>query len=436
MNRCTLAPLLCLIFACSSYAEEGSDDVLDSDPTVKKETLNDSPDETDERRHDEAALDEDPEAQRRSKARIAAENAAQAAAAGLAPAPDEGKKRSLELYSSIRVHAINTFDVNGNRTDKVSDGNSRLGMRGDWQYRPGWWVMGRFEAGFDLVDQFSTRGSLFGEGGMTERLMFAGFQSDKLTLVYGRNWSPYYKVAGMTDRFAIFGGSASGAYNAGTTGNATGTGRADDVFQARVYIDKKEWGAVLKPFNLNLQYQLDQGIPGVANERYAYGYSASAILETQKEFSLGLAYNRSHVQDPQHPAIAAAGIDGDATAFAISSRVYGDRWYASVLYSRLNNMELTDRGQYYDAQGLEVYAQWEVKDNWWLIGGGNWLEPQSDDPEAGLIRVKYYVLGGRYSFDSFNRMVYVEYRIDKSRLFDGTPGKDEFTFGVRWDFGH
>ena len=52
-----------------------------------------------------------------------------------------------------------------------------------------------------------------------------------------------------------------------------------------------------------------------------------------------------------------------------------------------------------------------------------------------MYRVRYVVLGGRYSFDSFKRMAYVEYRIDEGRRFDGGRNKDELTIGVRWDFG-
>ena len=63
------------------------------------------------------------------------------------------------------------------------------------------------------------------------------------------------------------------------------------------------------------------------------------------------------------------------------------------------------------------------------------LEPDSEDPDAGQYRVRYAVLGGRYSFDSFRRMLYVEYRLDDGRSFDGRSLQDELTFGVRWDFG-
>jgi hypothetical protein len=71
-----------------------------------------------------------------------------------------------------------------------------------------------------------------------------------------------------------------------------------------------------------------------------------------------------------------------------------------------------------------------------LVGGGNWLKPYDDDPEAGHFEKAYWVLRLRYTLDSFNRMLYAEYRIDYGTLYDGTPRKNELTLGFRWDFGH
>ena len=153
------------------------------------------------------------------------------------------------------------------------------------------------------------------------------------------------------------------------------------------------------------------------------------------KYGVGLAYNRAAIPDLPEAQLSATGIDGDATALAVSTRAFGDRWYASLLYTRLENMEVTNEGKYFNGQGLELYGQWEFRKNWWLIGGLNWLEPD-DDADAGAYRVKYAVIGGRYSLRSFERMLYVEYRIDDGLLVDGTPGKDEITFGIRWDFGN
>ena len=377
-----------------------------------------------ERRADEASLAEDPEEQRRARGQQES------------PAADDTPFK-IDTYSSIRVHAINTFNLDSDkRTDKISDGNSRFGFRADYNLPRNWEIIGRAEFGIDLVERFSTRGKTDGDGGLTDRLFFIGVDHEYFAMSYGRNWSAYYKVAGITDRFAIFGGSASGTYNAGTGGENMGTGRAPNLLQARVYVDGKGWLPGLKPFNLNLQYQQGQAIPGVPDEKFEHSYGASAWLEGENELGIGIAYNRAVIPDLQRPGIVAAGIDDDASALAIATRAFGDRWYVGVLYSRLENMEATEQGRYYDAQGVELYAQWEFRDSWWLVGGFNGLYAEDEDPDAGEVRTEYTVIGGRYSFDSFHRMLYFEYRFDNSKLANGLKGKNELTFGVRWDFGY
>ncbi len=419
-SHCILSAAATLIFAGQA---ESAEDVTEDRADAA---------EIEERRTDEAALNEDPEAQRRARALASEDDPKE-----LDPDSRQPKSTtSLELYASLRAHAINTYDLEtDNQSTKVGDGNSRAGIRGDWEYRPGWYLYGRVEAGLDLFENYTTRKPSSDDDNIDVRLAYVGIDQEKFSFVAGKNWSTYYQVAGTTDRFAIFGGSASGIYNAGTAGEATGTGRAEDVVQARLYIKPdKSLFRNLKPFNLNLQYQLDQPIPFVPDEEYDYGWGASAFLETVNEFSVGIAYNLSRVPDGRM-AIQDAGIDGDATALAIATRAYGERWYVGLLVSRLKNIETTDQNLYFNGTGVEVYAQWEIRDRWWLIGGVNMLDPDSDDPDAGQYRVRYAVLGGRYSFDSFRRMLYVEYRLDDGRSFDGRPLKDELTIGIRWDFG-
>jgi outer membrane protein N len=388
-----------------------------------------------DRRIDEAMLNEDPEAQRRALARATAASAKAAPEAGQLPPPPE-PKTSLDLYASARVHDINTFDPDtGDRRAKIGDGNSRLGARAGWQYNPRWALFGRAEFGYDLVAGLTSRSDLFSGEGLNERLMFAGLDSDHLTVVYGKNWSSYYQIAGLTDRFAVFGGSASGVYNAGSAGQFTGTGRADDALQARISIQSgRGITRGLKPFNLHMQYQQGQPIPFGDGVNYERSYGASALFETEREFTLGIAYNRAEIPESQIEA-GLAGIDGDAEALAIATRAYGERWYVGILVSRLHNMEVTNEQRYYNGTGVELYAQYEFRKHWWLIGGANWLQPDADDPDSGQFEVKYSVIGGRYSFDSFKHMLYIEYRIDNSRLTNGQTLKDEVTLGVRWDFG-
>ena len=109
---------------------------------------------------------------------------------------------------------------------------------------------------------------------------------------------------------------------------------------------------------------------------------------------------------------------------------------ASLVFSRLENIETTDQFLYFDGTGAELFAQWQFRDRWWLAGGGNYLDPDSDDPDAGQYQIRYLVLGVRYTFDSFNRMLYAEWRDDYGKMADGTRRGNEFTVGFRWDFGY
>ena len=266
----------------SDEQAESSDDLMES----AEEAV-----EIEERRSDEAALIEDPEAQRRARALAAREaaEAAQEAAEVAGEEPEEFKPAgSLEFYGSVRAHVINNYDATtGKQTTKVADGNSRAGTRADWQYKPGWYFFGRAEIGFNIFDSYTTRTDQFGDDDLELRLAYVGIDHEHLTLLAGKNWSAYYQVAGVTDRFAIFGGSASGVYNAGTVGDATGTGRAKDILQARVYVSPgKNLFQNIKPFNVNIQYQLGQPIPFATSEKYDYSYGISAFLETNSEYGV------------------------------------------------------------------------------------------------------------------------------------------------------
>ena len=252
---------------------------------------------------------------------------------------------------------------------------------------------------------------------------------------FGKNWSTYYKIAGMTDRFAVFGGNAAGVYNAGTDGGASGTGRANEVIQTRLYLDIFKRFEI-KPFNFNVQYQRDQPIPQVDNAAFGDQYGASAWLENEAGLGLGVAYNISLIENRKSPAIVAAGIDGNDQALAISSRWSGEKWYASLVWTRQENHATNDQDLYVNGNGVEFYAQWEFRDRWWLVGGGNWFNADDRDPQAGKYRIDQTIIGMRRTIDSFHRMLYLEYLISNGSSFAGDPNDDQFTMGIRWDFGY
>jgi hypothetical protein len=131
----------------------------------------------------EAALNEDPEAQRRSQLQ------------------EEPILRQLwkgiQIYGSVRLHAINNFNEDNELTEfNLGDGASRIGIRGELPLGKKWWLFGRAEAGFDVLDTFTAKGGNEEnpEDGLTKRLLYGGFDSENLTMSWGKNWSAYYKI--------------------------------------------------------------------------------------------------------------------------------------------------------------------------------------------------------------------------------------------------
>jgi hypothetical protein len=114
-------------------------------------------------------------------------------------------------------------------------------------------------------------------------------------------------------------------------------------------------------------------------------------------------------------------------------RWFSDKWYLATTVARLRNHETTDEDVYFDGWGWEVYGQYNLHKRWWAVGGWNILEPDSDQTQAGDANTRYGVLGVRYSFKKFQKMLYANARLDSSRLADGSPIDNTYTLGVRWD---
>ena len=341
-----------------------------------------------------------------------------------------------EYYGSIRLRYRST-----DAGSILGDAGSRAGLEAEWHTAPEAWVYGRLEAGFnvlDELDQLLSPGGSAGEGEQGDsvfpRLYTVGVETPVVVASYGKTWSTYYKIASFTDRFDSAGSSAVGTFNAGTDGGATGTGRADEVLQTRAFINFLPEASRVKPFNLNIQLQRDQPIPGVDGVKYPNTIGLSAVLESRADFTLGLAYNLALVDDLDDPAVQAAGISGDAEAFLLGARWFDEQRYIGFTVARLVNHEATDEGIYFSGWGSELYARQRLIKGFWLVAGYNWLVPDSDQTQAGEYQLLYGIAGLRYSIDDFNRLAYAEWRVDSTISQDGGELGNIFTIGVRWDF--
>jgi predicted porin len=357
--------------------------------------------------------------------------------AGKVDRPDEwsDKPSGVDLYGSARLR----YRKAGDET-VLEDGGSRIGVSATWQYRPQSWLFGRVEAGFNVLNaleavfQPGSRENDSSDAALFPRLYYAGLETPDFIASFGKNWSTYYQVTGFTDLFDSTGGSASGTYNAQTDGGPSGTGRADSVLQTRLTVDWFPESLNLKPFDMNVQLQYDRKIPNVEGGRYGVALGMSSVFKTQGDTEVGFAYNYADVRDESAPAVVASGIKGDDHAFAIAARRISDRWYLASTVARLRNHETTDQKRYVDAWGWELYGRYRLVGKLWAVGGWNWLKPDRGQPLAGQYRVKYGVLGLRFSIKEFRRLIYLEVRLDESRDVDGTPIGDSAAFGIRWDF--
>ena len=340
---------------------------------------------------------------------------------------------SLKPYGSVRYRYAISDDSSG-----FDDAGSRFGLSGELQWKEGFWLLGRAEVGFNLFEELNEVISASGRlsdsfEDMSARLIYGGVSTPSTTLTFGKNWSSYYQVSGLTDRFSDYGGEASGTYNALTDGGPTGTGRADTAFQGRFSVDSMAEYWNLKPFKLNVQYQPGEEIPQTDGFDYQQSAGFSALLETQNGSFLGIAYNHAVIDEADLPALRSQGIDGDAQALILGSRRFGDDYYMAMTITWMENHETTDAGTYFDGWGWEGFASRRIAPKWWFIGGWNALTPHGDQTQAGEYQLLYGVIGLRYTFDEFRRMIYSELRIDDSYNEDGSKIGNIFSLGVRWD---
>jgi outer membrane protein N len=387
----------------------------------------------------EAQSDEDPLAERQAAKEADAKAAAE-------------QPNSIAAYASLRIKYGVTDDGSG-----WSDGGSRVGVDGQWQFIPRYWFLGRAEAGFNLMTGLDALQSEFDsnasapEGQFADsvfkRLLYVGLETPNTYLIFGKNWSTYYKIAGYTDRFSVGGGNASGAYNAGTDGGASGTGRPNYVLQTRMQLDifPSSWG--IAPFNLNVQIQQSQPIPLVSGQKYGTQFGLSAVLRTQNNYTIGLGYNQSNISNVDNPDVVAAGIRGNDQDFIIGSHWYGKNWYLGTVVSRLLNHMTTDEEKYFDTWGWEVFSSYTFVKKYTLTAGLNYLYPDSDQAQIGEYKLQYEILGLRYHFTELkneilglkydltdlNTYVYVQAQFDQGRYADGTQVGNSYYLGFRWD---
>lgn len=204
--------------------------------------------------------------------------------------------QKVKFYGSLRIN----IGVADNGHTGVADNATRVGLQSRLPLVRSEKVkldaIGTAEWGASLVDRDDVirfqgdPGSQFAEQGnaLYTRLGFVGIANDWVSYTFGKQWSAYSKVAGMTDNFLAFGGEACGQYNAGTDGGVSGTGRAN---RASI-LDFKFAG---------LEFAIQgQGRAISVNDKKAFDAYGLALLYSVGGFTVGATYNevRDGVENP------------------------------------------------------------------------------------------------------------------------------------------
>ena len=330
------------------------------------------------------------------------------------------------FYASLRLHFINVDGALG-----LADGGSRIGAIWDSDLRSGRKFTARVEAGLDVVDSFQSvvtadASSSDGSSGniLDPRLYYAGIrQDDRWRAQIGKMWSIYYDVAGMTDSFIVYGGLASGTYNAGTDGGGSGTGRAENTVQFRF----DRWG-----IHGGLQGQVNTGIPVFDGERYDYVVGASLGYSPREKIKMSFAYNRAFPEDISAEMMD-SGYDGDDVAAAGAVRWRDSQWLFATSFAMTDNHDTDNEAHFIDAWGWEMYGRCSVIPRIRVVGGWNIQKPRDSDYEGEFYR-EDYIVGAQLAFKNhtFSDMLYVEYKLDLGRNADGSERDNSIAVGVRY----
>ncbi len=257
----------------------------------------------------------------------------------------------------------NTDDekVNGN---SIRGDSSRINFGFEHKLNEVTTAFAKVEWGFDITDD-----NMEEDGFLTNRLGYVGVMNEQLgTVVFGKAWSSYGKVAGWTDSFAAApaSGAASGYY--GEEGDALGTARADDVLQ---------YSYSRMGLNLSLQTQL--GKPEMTLDSATVvrdsSYGMSVSYDLPMGLSIGAAYNQADVGN------VSGGMDYKATSTVFGLKYEAEKIYAAFTYSDLENRDVPGTDvSFDDANGMELYASYQLNETIKVEGG----YIQLDGEEGGV----------------------------------------------------
>ncbi|MEA3417893.1 MAG: hypothetical protein U9Q90_00735 [Campylobacterota bacterium] len=328
-----------------------------------------------------------------------------------------------KLYVSFRPQLANNGEQEGM---SLQNGGTRGGFFYYRQFKNNFQLSLHYEAAIDHKSDVPFI-NISNGGDSSRRLSYFSLQHDKESILFGKNWSVYYDIAGLTDNYMAFGGQAGGAFNAGTHGNASGTGRAERVVQVRTSRNK---------FDVAVQVQTKHDAPDGIGTDYSYGVSGSLFYKEWSDVMVGASFAYAKF-DEFTPQMRTIGIDGNDLSSILGIAYKHKKFSANAILSYTENHMNDDQGIYFDSVGAELYLRYNIGESFRLAGGGNWLIP-SDNDYKGDYNIKNTILSLQYTFGekTFDDIVYLEVSIPKGELANGDKLNTSVAIGLRYLFNH
>ncbi|ORT51045.1 hypothetical protein ST37_06605 [Vibrio sp. qd031] len=323
---------------------------------------------------------------------------------------------ALDVYdnngSTFSVGGHVSVNINGSDDSDLGVGTNapRVNFNFTQDLGNGYTADAKGEWGLDFLDG--------GDNSFTTRLGYIGLTNDAMgRVVVGTQWSPYYDVAGVTDKPIAY--ATDFLY---THHGDAGTGRADKMVSYRKGFD-------LGGSDLAL---------GLAWQGATTGTTITGAVDYDDRFQLTLAYNISAFMIGY--ALSTGDVDkqdGMSNALSAKYGTYGDGLYAAAVYT-LNDKVYGGRsngagvkGDLYDeSTAFEVILAYEFGNDWNLIwnyeslteDGG--LEREAYNETA--IQLEYFVTPQFATYGGYQ----VDLRDEDKAEIDNT--NDKYVIGMRY----
>ncbi len=312
------------------------------------------------------------------------------------PSTDYDKDNDSQFHQGVDPYFLaKVMIVNADGTTDLENNFSKGGLKLDRAVNDDISVIGQVEWQVNLTDDNTnlsaggaTNSDIINEPDTSPfgtRLGFIGLDFNQYGRVtFGKQWSAYSDVANFTDEFPVFGGDASGMYNAGTDGGAFGTGRAERAVQYRLEQNF---------FTFSAQTQL-QGDRILQNDTYGLALRVRPV----EWFEIGAAFNQANVdRDLVADSIL---VTDDPQSIVVAARLQTDRWYAALGLSDHTQTEIgyvDERARLLDSNGIEAILRYSVRDDIRIMGGYNNRDVKDNDILDESANIDYFLLGADYN---------------------------------------